>query len=201
MKKISLILFILCGVMVLNTSKALAVPFNWYFGSNPTLDYKKYIAGPVSLVLVSATFHASNDLRIGFLKSSDTFATLNNVLNNSNDGWAIGLYQRWPGDGISNWAFDDAYYSFNPYSLSADDSLTNLPNGVYKNSGSKIGYQDDSGVFIEVPPDNDFIIEIGDGDDNDPGANPTATPEPASMLLLGMGSLAMAILKRKKKLI
>lgn len=194
MKKISIILGIF---LALNFGIGIAdASVQWYFGSNPEADYEYYYAGPIDKFLIPATMVVTEaSLPPGYFGGFSGYATRNGNTS-TNDGWAMSFWNNVP---IVSGA--DPYgtipigtHSWDLYDIFGSDTLhpfgpIDLPEGVYL-SDKLHCYLSHEGE--ESHPSNNFRVTVGQGE--------PVVPEPATMVLFGIGTAAMAFARKKKRL-
>lgn len=185
MNKVKLFLCLIMLFLLISTCEASVL--SWYWGTDPNSDYTAF--GDTSGVYLPFTMIANGENIAG-----SGGAIL--VYNGSNIGYDNFDLQS-NGNGVQTGTITVP----NRFAIRPFPGQGFLPIGSYTSifgTGSLIYYAPGSmdpthDPIFEAHPINNFVIQIQDGP-----VSP-AVPEPASMLLLGMGSLAMAILKKKNK--
>lgn len=214
MKKSGIILGLLVMLWVLNAGTAFAspvvAPVEWYFGDNPNSDYEAYVAGPISQFFVPATMVANVNLPAGYFEGCSAQAMYNGVpfAWANSDNWYFGTYYRYPNSpGTSSVALPAGTYTdWNVYIIMGmngwvwpDYSYCNVPDGTYQSVKEYCNLnhwipdptQPQGGILFELHPLNNFIITVGEQE--------STVPEPATLTLFGIGTVAAAFIRRRVK--
>lgn len=182
-KRMKIVLCFLALSLFLCTCPVFA--FEWYWGTDPNTDYTaSYNVGEWWIPL-PFTIVASGEEVVGAGGPEIIYT------GTASSGWRFDFNMGW------YWGvYNGTTLIPNGFALAADSGVPFLPEGSYSINLSSpywgIYYWADSShsSLLQVGSLNNFVIQVGQ-------STPVRTPEPAALLLLGLGLVGLAGAKRK----